>query len=567
MAGGLGEPDRAGDDRLEYLGAEVLAEVFANLLAEAGAGVVHGEENPQNGEIRIQATFADFLDEVEDFANPFEGEILTLHGDEDTFGRHERTGHEETDAGRAVEDDEIEGGVVLEGGEGLTDAEQGVLQGGQFDLRPGQVEFRGQHLQVGLAGGLKHFRGAGLAKEHGIEAFAGNGFQPESAGGVGLGIEVDQEDTATGLRCAGGEMNGGGRLADAPFLVHHGHNAHRTGNDGGGGVVESFPSLVLLTRPAPFSIFVFLPMISVENLSKRYAGGEAVKGITFSVEKGEVVGFLGPNGAGKSTTMRMLTGYLPATDGKIEIAGAKLPEQSLVVRQRIGYMPENVPLYPEMRVEEFLEYRGRLKRVPRGEIAHRTGLVLDQCGLTDVRHKIIGTLSKGFRQRVGLADALIHNPVLLILDEPTAGLDPHQIRSFRELIKELGKDRTILLSTHILSEVEMVCTRAIIINRGRIEASDTLANLEKRVQAGALQVEIRAEPASAREKLKALPDVSLVNELNRAGDWISFEVMAVPGKDIRGEVDGLIKRENWPLREFRREKARLEDVFVELTQE
>jgi ABC-2 type transport system ATP-binding protein len=308
-------------------------------------------------------------------------------------------------------------------------------------------------------------------------------------------------------------------------------------------------------------------MIAVENLSKRYAGGEAVKGITFSVEKGEVVGFLGPNGAGKSTTMRMLTGYLPATDGKIEIAGAKIPEQSLLARQRIGYMPENVPLYPEMRVEEFLEYRGRLKRVPRNEIAQRTDLVLDQCGLGDVRRKIIGTLSKGYRQRVGLADALIHNPGLLILDEPTAGLDPHQIRSFRELIKELGKDRTILLSTHILSEVEMVCSRAIIINRGRIEASDTLANLEKRVQAGALQIEVRADAGSALEKLKGLPDVSLVNELNRAGDWVSFEVMAVPGKDIRGEVDQLIKRENWPLREFRREKARLEDVFVELTQE
>ena len=308
-------------------------------------------------------------------------------------------------------------------------------------------------------------------------------------------------------------------------------------------------------------------MIAVENLSKRYAGGEAVKGISFSVEKGEVVGFLGPNGAGKSTTMRMLTGYLPATDGKIEIAGAKLPEQSLLVRQRIGYMPENVPLYPEMRVEEFLEYRGRLKRVPRSQIAERTNLVLDQCGLADVRHKIIGTLSKGYRQRVGLADALIHNPSLLILDEPTAGLDPHQIRSFRELIKELGKDRTILLSTHILSEVENVCTRAIIINRGRIEASDTLTNLEKRVQAGALQIEVKAEPGSAQEKLKGLPDVSVVTGLNRAGDWVSFEVVAVPGKDIRGEVDQLIKRENWPLREFRREKARLEDVFVELTQE
>ena len=308
-------------------------------------------------------------------------------------------------------------------------------------------------------------------------------------------------------------------------------------------------------------------MIQVENLTKRYAGGEAVRGITFSVEKGEVVGFLGPNGAGKSTTMRMLTGYLPPTDGRIEVAGAKLPQESLLVRQRIGYMPENVPLYPEMRVEEFLEYRGRLKRVTRGEITHRVGLVLDQCGLTDVRKKIIGSLSKGFRQRVGLADALVHNPMLLILDEPTAGLDPHQIRSFRELIKELGKDRTILLSTHILSEVEMVCSRAIIINKGKIEASDTLANLEKRVQAGALQIEVKADPIGAKEKLAKISEVSVVTELNRAGDWISFEVTAAPGKDIRGEVDGLIKREQWPLREFRREKARLEDVFVELTQD
>ena len=308
-------------------------------------------------------------------------------------------------------------------------------------------------------------------------------------------------------------------------------------------------------------------MIRVENLTKKYAGGEAVRGISFSVEKGEVVGFLGPNGAGKSTTMRILTGFLPATDGQIEVAGAKLPEESLLVRQRIGYMPENVPLYPEMRVEEFLEYRGRLKRVARKDITERVGLVLDQCGLSDVRKKIIGTLSKGFRQRVGLADALIHNPPLLILDEPTAGLDPHQIRSFRELIKDLGRDRTILLSTHILSEVEMVCRRAIIINRGKIEASDTLANLAKRVQSGALQIEVKADPLGAREKLAELSEVGGVVELNRVGEWVSFEVTALPGKDIRGEVDSLIKREQWPLRDFRREKARLEDVFVELTQE
>ena len=308
-------------------------------------------------------------------------------------------------------------------------------------------------------------------------------------------------------------------------------------------------------------------MIRVENLTKKYSGGEAVRGISFSVEKGEVVGFLGPNGAGKSTTMRILTGFLPATDGQIEVAGAKLPEESLLVRQRIGYMPENVPLYPEMRVEEFLEYRGRLKRVARKDITERVGLVLDQCGLSDVRRKIIGTLSKGFRQRVGLADALIHNPPLLILDEPTAGLDPHQIRSFRELIKDLGRDRTILLSTHILSEVEMVCRRAIIINRGKIEASDTLANLAKRVQSGALPIEVKADPLGAREKLAKLSEVGGVVELNRVGEWVSFEVTALPGKDIRGEVDSLIKREQWPLRDFRREKARLEDVFVELTQE
>ena len=284
-------------------------------------------------------------------------------------------------------------------------------------------------------------------------------------------------------------------------------------------------------------------MIRVENLTKKYAGGEAVRGISFSVDKGEVVGFLGPNGAGKSTTMRILTGFLPATDGRIEVAGAKLPEESLLVRQRIGYMPENVPLYPEMRVEEFLEYRGRLKRVARKEITERVGLVLDQCGLSEVRKKIIGTLSKGFRQRVGLADALIHNPPLLILDEPTAGLDPHQIRSFRELIKDLGRDRTILLSTHILSEVEMVCGRAIIINRGRIEASDTLANLAKRVQSGALQIEVKVSQRElvVVDKREPLFQVVLVVDLAGA----DLPVRRHVGRDIAGDelVGGQPKRE------------------------
>lgn len=308
-------------------------------------------------------------------------------------------------------------------------------------------------------------------------------------------------------------------------------------------------------------------MIEVKDLRKKYAGVEAVKGISFNVAKGEIVGFLGPNGAGKSTTMRILTGYLPMTSGEVRIAGHDLLNDSLLVRRKIGYMPENTPLYQDMRVREFLDYRAALKGLRWKQIRSRVPVVMERCGIDTVSRKLIGTLSRGYRQRVALADALVHDPELLILDEPTAGLDPNQIRSVRDLIKSLGKDHTILLSTHILPEVEMICDRAVIINRGRIEASDTLENLAKMVHSSVLALEVRAAGVDATKKLSALPGVSAVQVKRESEGWTALECSAKPGEDIREAVDALVKKENWPLREFRRGKASLEDVFVELTQQ
>lgn len=308
-------------------------------------------------------------------------------------------------------------------------------------------------------------------------------------------------------------------------------------------------------------------MIEVQDLRKRYAGVEAVKGISFRVKQGEIVGFLGPNGAGKSTTMRILTGYLPATSGEVRIAGHDLINESIQIRRKTGYMPENVPLYPDMRVKEFLEYRAALKGLDRRKIRTRVPLVMEKCGVDSVARKMIGNLSRGFRQRVGLADALVHDPALLILDEPTAGLDPNQIRSVRDLIKSLGKEHTILLSTHILPEVEMICDRAVIINRGRIEASDTLENLSKMVHSATLHMEIKADRETAVRKIKALAPVSEVRVESESDGWLALLCSAKPGEDAREALDQLIKNEKWPLREFHRGKATLEDVFVELTQQ
>ena len=310
-------------------------------------------------------------------------------------------------------------------------------------------------------------------------------------------------------------------------------------------------------------------MIEVENLSKTYSGFRAVQGIRFHVNTGEIVGFLGPNGAGKSTTMKILSGYLPPTDGKIRIAGFDVVNESLEVRKRIGYMPENVPLYTDMRVNEFLRFRAELKKVASRKIKDRVETVKQLCHLKDVENKIIGTLSKGYRQRVGLADAMVHDPDLLILDEPTIGLDPNQIRSVRDLIKDLGKHHTILLSTHILSEVELTCSRVLVINRGRIEASDTPANLTRLVRGGgSILLEVKAPGEQIITKIEALPNVEDVEiTLPSDGDWTQARIFGKPGVDIREDVYSVVHANNWPLRELARVKATLEEAFVELTQD
>lgn len=308
-------------------------------------------------------------------------------------------------------------------------------------------------------------------------------------------------------------------------------------------------------------------MIQVKEFTKKYAGFTAVKNINFEVKPGEIVGFLGPNGAGKSTTMKVLAGYLPPTEGSVKVAGFDVVKDSIEVRRRIGYMPENMPLYTDMRVDEYLRFRARLKGVTTKKIKERVEEVKNRCSLKDVERKIIGTLSKGYRQRVGLADAMVHDPELLILDEPTIGLDPHQIRSVRDLIKDLGKHHTILLSTHILSEVEMTCSRVIIINRGKIEASDTVDNLTKLVRGGgAIKVEVQAMSSLAKDKFLSLPDVDEVEILTDT-EWTQIKVYPKNGADIRDTVYGLIRNEGWGLRHFNREGASLEDVFVELTQD
>ena len=307
-------------------------------------------------------------------------------------------------------------------------------------------------------------------------------------------------------------------------------------------------------------------MIKVENLTKRFGGFTAVNGIDFQVQKGEIVGFLGPNGAGKSTTMRMLSGFLPPTSGKAEVAGFDVFADSLHAREHIGYMPENVPLYTDMRVNEFLRYRAALKGVPGRRLRERVGDVLELCGLKDVEKKLIGNLSKGYRQRVGLADAMSHEPDLLILDEPTIGLDPNQIRLVRDLIHNLRRHHTILLSTHILPEVEMLCSRVIIINKGRIEALDTPQNLRARLgQAGHVVFDaIVPNAAAAAPALRALESVQSVSHRDD-GEWTVFTIHAAPGNDPRESLYRYAVDHQWRVREISRPPVSLEQVFAEVT--
>jgi ABC-2 type transport system ATP-binding protein len=277
------------------------------------------------------------------------------------------------------------------------------------------------------------------------------------------------------------------------------------------------------------------------------------------------MGFLGPNGAGKTTTMRILASFMPPTSGRASVAGFDIFEHSLQARAHLGYMPENNPLYNDMRVTEYLDYRAALKGVPHRRVGERVGDVKELCGLKDVEKKIIGALSKGFRQRVGLADALLHEPDLLILDEPTIGLDPNQIRQVRELIKNLGKQHTILLSTHILPEVEMTCSRVIIIHKGRIEACDTPENLLNQIRtASGVLIEAKTGSDNGAEELKRIPGVKDVS-VSRDGDWQVFSLRADADADVRPEVFRLASDRRWTVRELSQRRATLEDVFVEIT--
>ena len=305
-------------------------------------------------------------------------------------------------------------------------------------------------------------------------------------------------------------------------------------------------------------------MIQVENLTKRYAGFTAINQLNFSVAKGEVVGFLGPNGAGKSTTMKILTSYLPATSGTARIAGFDVFAQSVEARRRLGYLPENTPLYTDMRVGEYLRYRASLKGVPGRKVKQAVGDALELCSLRDRERSIIGALSKGYRQRVGLADALVHDPELLILDEPTIGLDPNQIRQVRELIKNLGGKRTVLISTHILPEVEIMCSRVIVIHKGTIRADDTAENLLKNHRAaGSMRLEAKGA-ANGRELLGQLPGVKDVTE-EKDGDYTAFQIKLDANADPTDEAMRLATANHWQVRELTRRRPTLEDVFVELT--
>jgi ABC-2 type transport system ATP-binding protein len=302
-------------------------------------------------------------------------------------------------------------------------------------------------------------------------------------------------------------------------------------------------------------------MIHVERLSKRFGSYNAVDCASFDVDGRQIVGLLGPNGAGKTTTMRILTTYLSATSGRASLAGHDVLDEPLAVRRKVGYLPENVPLYPEMRVNEYLRFRARLKDVPRSQRRRAIADVVSRCRLGEVENRIIGQLSRGFRQRVGLAEAMVHDPEILILDEPTSGLDPMQIREVRELIRELATTHTILLSTHILPEVEAVCARVIIIVRGRIALDDQLANLQSQ---GAITLEARGPSEAIRAALQTIPGVGRVVLARRDGDHACFEVQTRDGQDVREAISHKLVTNGWPIRQLDLRRSSLEERFTQV---
>ncbi len=306
-------------------------------------------------------------------------------------------------------------------------------------------------------------------------------------------------------------------------------------------------------------------MIEVSNLTKRYAGNTAISDLSFSVGRGEIVGLLGENGAGKSTTMRILSCFLPANSGTARVAGFDVFFQADEVRRRIGYMPENNPLHPEMRVREYLKFRARLKGLGIRRSRERVDVVLQQCGLTDVQKKIIGHLSKGYRQRVGLADALVHEPELIILDEPTIGLDPHQIRSVRQLIKNLGGNHTVLISTHILSEVEMTCNRVMIMRGGKILVSDTSENLRKDMSDGQIIAEIAAPLEELKNCWEEMAGIEHFDIAPADGEFFRCALIPLNGEDLRAQIFSRAKERGWMLRELSRRQQSLEDIYMRVT--
>ena len=306
-------------------------------------------------------------------------------------------------------------------------------------------------------------------------------------------------------------------------------------------------------------------MITVKNLTKRYVNINAVDDVSFNVNKNEIVGLLGPNGAGKTTTMRILTCFMPATSGSASVAGYDVFTDSLNVRQEIGYLPENVPLYLDMRVNEYLMFRAKLKNIPRRERRKKIDYCLEMTGITDVQKQITGTLSKGYKQRVGLADTLIHDPKILILDEPTIGLDPNQIRQIRGVIKGLGQKHTVLLSTHILPEVEMVCDRIMIINKGKIVAMDTPANLMKQMKTGSnLVLELKGDGEKIKNSLAKVDSVNTVTYKEK-DDAFEFYVSGSGEKDIREDIFKCVVNNNYIMREMKRQTISLEEIFHQIT--
>jgi ABC-2 type transport system ATP-binding protein len=303
-------------------------------------------------------------------------------------------------------------------------------------------------------------------------------------------------------------------------------------------------------------------MIEVQNLTKNYGPVTAIRDVSFNVAPGEIVGFLGPNGAGKSTTMRILACFMPASGGTARVAGYDVFRESMEVRKRIGYLPENVPLYTDMRVAPYLDFVAEIKGLGRRERRRRVAEVMDRCLITDVQHRLIGALSKGYRQRVGLAQAIVSDPHVLILDEPTIGLDPRQIAEIRALIKSLAGDHTVILSTHILPEVSMVCSSVVIINRGAIVAQGPIDMLvEQFFPASRVEVEIDKPSPAMREAMRGIPGVLDVREVAADGSG-RYIVEAARARDVRAEIFQLAAQQHWQLRELRRVGMTLEEVFM-----